>query len=44
MKHVPLKKRMQMIKEHLLMDYGIQAIEIDLVYDHQDRYACAQAE
>ena len=26
------------------MDYGIQAIEIDLVYDHQDRQACAQAE
>ena len=26
------------------MDYGLQAIEIDLVYDHQDRQACAQAE
>ena len=25
------------------MDYGVQAIEIDLMYDHQDRQACAQA-
>ena len=41
MKHVPLRKLSQMLKDNLLIDSGVEAWEVDIVDAHQDCVACA---